>query len=106
MFNIPARLWSLVPIEELRFWFFDPGTYVIHWHKRRSSVNFGGQDIFARICMYEKLIKCAAKTGFQIQSCIPRTHEMKNRILSKNEGCLFFLFPKIYDEVYSPQQAV
>jgi len=56
--------------------------------------------------MYEKLIKCAAKTGFQIQSCIPRTHEMKNRILSKNEGCLFFLFPKIYDEVYSPQQAV
>jgi len=39
--------------------------------------------------MYEKLVKCAAKTGFQIQSCIPRAHEMKNRILSKNKGCLF-----------------
>ena len=46
--------------------------------------------------MYEKLIKCAAKmlcilkrlkTGFEIQSYIPCTHEMKNRILSKR--CLF-----------------
>ena len=25
-----------------------------------------------------------------------RQHEMKNRILSKNKGCLFFLLPKIY----------
>jgi len=46
--------------------------------------------------MYEKLIKCAAKTGFEIQSYIPRTQEMNNRILSKNKGCLFFLLPKIY----------
>ena len=46
--------------------------------------------------MCEKLIKCAAKTGFEIQSYIPRTHEMTNRILSKNKGCLFFLVPKIY----------
>ena len=30
-------------------------------HRRRSSVNFGRQDIFAAISMYEKLIKCAAK---------------------------------------------
>jgi len=67
-------------------------------HKRRSSVNFGGLDIFARKCIYEKLIKYVAKTGFEIQSYIPRrpTHEMKNRILSKNKGCLFFLLPKIY----------
>jgi len=36
------------------------------------------------------------KTGFEIQSYIPRTHEMKNRILSKNRGCLFFVLPKIY----------
>jgi len=46
--------------------------------------------------MYEKFIKCAAKTAFEIQSYIPRTYEMKNRILSKNKGCLFFLLPKIY----------
>ena len=46
--------------------------------------------------MYEKLIKCAAKTGFEIQRYIPRTHEMKNRILSKNKGCMFFLLSKIY----------
>jgi len=45
--------------------------------------------------MYEKLIKCAAKTGFKIQSYIPHTHEMKTRILSK-KGCLFILLPKIY----------
>jgi len=41
--------------------------------------------------MYKKLTKCAAKTVFEIQSYIPRTHEMNNRILSKNKGCLFFL---------------
>jgi len=41
-------------------------------------------------------LKHAAKTGFEIQSYIPRTHEMKNRILSKNKGCLFFLRSKIY----------
>ena len=46
--------------------------------------------------MYEKLIKCATKTGYEIQSYIPRTHVMKNRILSKNKGCLFFLLPKIH----------
>jgi len=46
--------------------------------------------------MYEKLIKCAAKTIFEIQSYIPRTHEMENRILSKNKGRLFFLLPKVY----------
>ena len=34
--------------------------------------------------------------GFEIQNYISRTHEMKNRILSKNEGCLFFLLPKIH----------
>jgi len=34
--------------------------------------------------------------GFEIQSYISRTHEMKKRILSKNKGCLFFLLPKIY----------
>jgi len=35
--------------------------------------------------------------GFEIQSYIPSTHEMKNRILSKNKGCLmFFRVPKIY----------
>jgi len=45
--------------------------------------------------MYEKLIKCAAKTGFEIQSYIPRTHEMKQNTV-KNKGCLFFLLPKIY----------
>jgi len=39
-----------------------------------------GQDIFARKCMYEKLTEFAAKTGFEIQSYVPRTHEMKNRI--------------------------
>jgi len=55
----------------------------------------GGTTLFARKCMYEKLIKCTAKTGFEIHSCIPRTHEMKNRILSKNKGCLFFFLPKI-----------
>jgi len=44
--------------------------------------------------MYEKLIKCAAKKGFKIQSYIPRTHEIKT-ILSKNKRCLFFLLPKI-----------
>jgi len=55
-----------------------------------AQLTLGG-DIFARKCMYEKLIKCAAKMGFEIQSYIPRTHEMKNRILSKNKGCLFFL---------------
>ena len=27
-------------------------------HKRRSSVNFGGQDIFARKYMHEKLTNC------------------------------------------------
>ena len=48
-------------------------------HNSRSSVNFGGEDIFARKCMYEKLIKCAAKTAYEIQSYIPRTHEMKSR---------------------------
>jgi len=31
-----------------------------------------------------------------IQSYIPRGREMRNRILSKNKGCLFFLLPKIY----------
>jgi len=62
-------------------------------HRHRRSVNFEG-DIFAPKCMYEKLIKCAAETGFEIQSYIPRTHEIKNRILSKNKGCLFFLLPK------------
>jgi len=64
-------------------------------HRRRSSVNFGGKT-FARKCMCEKLIKCVAKTGFEIQSYIQRTYEMKNRILSKNKGCLFFLLPKMY----------
>jgi len=34
------------------------------------------------------------KMGFEIQSYIPGTHEMKNRILSKR--CLFFLLSKIY----------
>jgi len=33
------------------------------------------------------------KTGFEI---FKATHEMKNRILLKNKGCLFFLLPKIY----------
>jgi len=46
--------------------------------------------------VYEKLIKCAAKTGFEIQSYILRAHETKNRILSNNKACLFFLLPKIY----------
>jgi len=44
--------------------------------------------------MYEKLIKCAAKTGFEIQSYIPRTREMKNRILSKNKGACSSFFQK------------
>jgi len=35
-----------------------------------------GARHFPRKCMYEKLIKCAAKTGFEIQSYIPRTYEM------------------------------
>jgi len=35
--------------------------HLVQNHKRGSSVNFGGQDIFARKCTYEKLIKCAAK---------------------------------------------
>ena len=30
-------------------------------HKRRSSVNVGGQDIFAGKCMYEKLTRSPAK---------------------------------------------
>ena len=47
---------------------------VYHLHNRTSSVNFAGQDIFARKCMYENLIKCAAKTGFESQSYIPRIH--------------------------------
>jgi len=34
--------------------------------------------------------------GFEIQNYISRTHEMKNRILSRNKGCLFFLLSKIY----------
>jgi len=59
-----------------------------------AQLTLGGQDIFARKCMYEKIIKRAAKTGFEIQSYIPRTYEMKNRILSKNKGCLFILLPK------------
>ena len=67
------------------------------------SISVGAVN-FARKCMYEKLIKCAAKTGFGIQIHIPRTHEMKNRLLSKNKGCLFFLLPKIYQlpEYYIP----
>ena len=44
------------------------------------------------LCTYLKKI---LKTGFEIQNYISRTHEMKNRILSKNKGCLFFLLPKI-----------
>jgi len=51
-------------------------------HKRRSSVNFGARH-FSRKCMYEKLVKCAAKimlcilkiflkTGFEIQNYISR----------------------------------
>jgi len=62
--------------------------------KRGSSVNFGGQDIFARKCTYEKLMKCAAKTGFEIQSYIPRTREVKNGILSKMKGACSFFFQK------------
>jgi len=31
-----------------------------------------GYSGFAGKCMYEKLIKCAAKTGFEIQSYIPK----------------------------------
>jgi len=47
--------------------------------------------------MYEKLIKmCCRKAGFEIQRYIPLTDEMKNRILSKDKGCPFFLLPKIY----------
>jgi len=34
--------------------------------------------------------------GFDIQSYTPHTHEMKNRVLSKNKGCMFFLIPKIH----------
>jgi len=44
--------------------------------------------------MYEKLIKCAAETGFKIQSYIPRTREMKNRILSKINGACSSFFQK------------
>jgi len=42
-----------------------------------AQLTLGGRH-FARKCMYEKLIKCAAKTGFEIQSYFPRAHEMKN----------------------------
>jgi len=47
--------------------------------------------------MYEKLRKCAAENGFRNSKLYSTycTHEMKNRILSKNKGCLFFLLPKI-----------
>ena len=64
--------------------------------RRRSSFNFG-QDIFARKFMSEKLIKCAAKTGFEIQSYIPHrpTDEMKNRILSKIKGACSSFFQNI-----------
>ena len=33
-------------------------------HKRRSSINFGGQDIFARKYMHEKLTKCPNFTWY------------------------------------------
>ena len=34
------------------------------FHRRRSSVNFGGQDIFARKYMHEKLTKCPNFTWY------------------------------------------
>jgi len=37
---------------------------VIRSHRRRSSVNFGGQDIFARKYMHEKITKCPNFTRF------------------------------------------
>jgi len=64
--------------------------------KHRAQLTLVRQDIFARKCMYEKLIKCTAKTGFKIQRYISRTHEMKDGMLSKNKGYLFSLLPKIY----------
>ena len=53
-----------------------------------------GQDIFARKCMYEKLIKCAAKTGFKIKSYIPCRREMKTEYSKKINGACSSFFQK------------
>jgi len=44
--------------------------------------------------MYEKLTKYAAKTGFEIQSYIPRTHEIKTEYCQKINGACSSFFEK------------
>ena len=46
------------------------------------------------LCILKKI-----KTGFETKTILfsrKLTHQMKNRILSKNKGRLFFLLPKLY----------
>jgi len=100
MFVCDAQAWHCRSPSQTCDRCFDVGISV------GAQLTFRQQDIFARKCMYEKLIKCAAKimlcilkrkkTAYKIQNYSSPTYKTKNRILSKNKGCLFFLLPKIY----------
>jgi len=69
------------PFKELPMWLWED---VILWHRRWSSVNFGGRTFLARKYMYEKLTTCPNSTWY-----LPEKLKLKIKLWRRGAGHFF-----------------